>query len=89
MKQINFKRRSFLLTILLTPVALLFRQKSYGARRSAVVNSKKCTGCSKCIRVCPHNAITLVQGYVKIDKTKCTGCSRCAEICCHSAITMI
>ncbi|MDD4583766.1 MAG: NADH-quinone oxidoreductase subunit NuoF [Eubacteriales bacterium] len=46
-----------------------------------------CTGCTKCARICPNNAIT---GKVKekhvIDQDKCIKCNACMEACSFKAI---
>jgi len=46
-----------------------------------------CTGCTRCARNCPVNAIS---GKVKelhvIDQTACTKCGRCEEVCAFGAV---
>ncbi|MBD3808030.1 MAG: 4Fe-4S binding protein [Epsilonproteobacteria bacterium] len=37
--------------------------------------------CSKCIDVCPTDAITLVSKRISIDSVKCTNCNACIGIC--------
>jgi pyruvate formate lyase activating enzyme len=45
----------------------------------------KCTGCGRCIPVCPHHAITLKDGKAVIDREKCTACGRCVKACLNEA----
>lgn len=51
-----------------------------------VVNSKKCTGCSACLNICPEKAILMKQSkegfWIPIvDEKKCTKCNLCNNIC--------
>lgn len=42
----------------------------------------KCTGCGKCVAVCPSGAHKTQNGYPHIfDRAKCIQCGRCAEVC--------
>ena len=49
--------------------------------------TESCTGCTRCVRVCPTKAIS---GKVKerhvIDQDKCTKCGACMEACTFKAI---
>ncbi len=42
-----------------------------------------------CVKMCPQNAVTKVEGRVVRDKEKCIGCRFCAIICPYSAITVL
>lgn len=49
--------------------------------------SDKCTGCGKCIEVCPHNVFALEKGKsVIIDKNRCMECGACAKNCPFNAL---
>jgi len=50
------------------------------------VAGKKCVGCKKCIQMCAHNAIELIENKAKIDHDKCVGCGRCIAMCVFDAI---
>ncbi|MCL2599756.1 MAG: RnfABCDGE type electron transport complex subunit B [Treponema sp.] len=70
----------------------------------AVIDSKKCTACNKCIPVCPRNLIEIVSeknnvrvlcnsnDIGKVVRTNCRagciGCSICQKVCAEGAITM-
>lgn len=45
----------------------------------------KCIGCGRCLRVCPFDAIDMVDKKAKINE-KCTACGQCIEACPVDAI---
>jgi NADH:ubiquinone oxidoreductase subunit F (NADH-binding) len=48
---------------------------------------EKCTGCQRCVQVCPTGAITGPRSEVhNLDKSKCIKCRSCYEICRFDAI---
>lgn len=40
-----------------------------------------CIGCSKCFKVCPHDAITIENNLAFIHDDKCKLCRKCVEVC--------
>ncbi|MEI0510705.1 polysaccharide pyruvyl transferase family protein [Brachyspira intermedia] len=51
-----------------------------------ILNRNECSGCSVCYKVCPHNAISMVETkegfhYPLIDDEKCTDCGVCVKRC--------
>ncbi len=46
----------------------------------------KCVGCGLCLKVCPANAIKLVNKKAVIDLDKCTLCGACPDSCKFEAI---
>jgi len=48
-----------------------------------------CTGCSKCFKVCAHEAITIENFLAYIDPVKCTLCRKCVPECPTNAILEI
>jgi len=44
-----------------------------------------CTGCGKCVQVCPRGAIEIVGGHSKTNRKICDGCGKCAEVCPNEA----
>ena len=46
------------------------------------VNPVKCTGCGKCVPVCPQGSNTLVPGEkIQVDFSACQGCGACVPVC--------
>ena len=45
-----------------------------------------CIGCSKCVKECQFEAITVEQNVSYIDFTKCRLCKKCVEVCPTKAI---
>lgn len=52
-----------------------------------VVDDKKCISCGVCVTLCPHNALSLVDG-LPVVTGKCRVCGLCASSCITKAITM-
>ena len=48
-----------------------------------------CLGYGDCVRVCPQNAISLLDGIAHIDPRKCVGCGICARECPNNVIKLI
>jgi pyruvate formate lyase activating enzyme len=52
-------------------------------------NAEACTGCGKCVKVCPKGAIEIVEGKSKTNRKLCGGIGKCAEICPNEARTLM
>lgn len=52
-------------------------------------NMSECIQCGSCARICPVQAIELVEDTVRIDAAKCIGCGNCATHCPNDALTLI
>lgn len=48
-----------------------------------------CTRCIKCVKTCPTDAISLVDGNVKINDEKCIHCDYCVKTCPNRALKII
>ncbi|GAB3112474.1 4Fe-4S binding protein [Aestuariicella hydrocarbonica] len=46
------------------------------------------SGCTRCLAVCPTEAIVSAGDHVHIDSDICAGCGACAAVCPTSAVTM-
>ncbi len=46
-----------------------------------------CTGCGRCVEVCPHGVFAVAEGKARItDKDACMECGACARNCAAAAI---
>ena len=51
------------------------------------INKDECTGCGLCVKVCPFDAMHLVNEKAEDDE-KCTLCGACVKVCPVDAITI-
>jgi electron transfer flavoprotein alpha subunit len=49
---------------------------------------EKCTGCTLCLKVCPFDAIRMMDKKASIDLNKCTLCGACVPACKFKAILL-
>ena len=63
--------------------------ESNSAKPQLMTYAVKCTGCGRCVALCPKQAITIGpkgEKYVALtDRTKCVNCGACEDICPASA----
>lgn len=52
-----------------------------------VLNRETCKGCEKCLKVCAHSAISMIDKKAFMDREKCVGCGRCISACAFNAIS--
>jgi formate dehydrogenase iron-sulfur subunit len=57
--------------------------RSYPGKPLWMIMHKKCYHCEEanCLRVCPQEAISKVEGWTVIDQSKCIGCGACVNEC--------
>lgn len=48
-----------------------------------------CLGLGSCVKVCPENAIRVVDGVAQVDRQKCVGCGLCAKACPKGLIELV
>jgi len=51
-----------------------------------VLDKQACVGCKACVRVCPTEAIQVIDGKAARNKNLCIHCYQCAEICPKNAL---
>ena len=55
----------------------------------ATIKAEQCTGCTRCYRACPTDAIVGASGQIHIVlQDACTGCSKCADACPEDCIAL-
>lgn len=47
---------------------------------------ERCTGCTKCVRVCPTEALRVRNKVVELDASRCIDCGKCVAACPFDAI---
>ncbi len=47
-----------------------------------------CSGCRKCVEICPGEAISVTDKVAVVDLKKCTRCYCCVELCENSAVEL-
>jgi len=51
------------------------------------LGQSKCTGCGRCIEVCPHQVLAIVDSKCSIiDKDSCIECGACVKNCPFNAL---
>ena len=50
------------------------------------INESHCTGCSRCMKICPTEAIRIRQGTASISESRCIDCGKCYKVCPTKAI---
>lgn len=58
------------------------------ARAARAVCMDACIGCGRCKKECQYDAITVENGFARIDPAKCTRCGSCAAVCPCKCITI-
>ncbi len=51
-----------------------------------VIDSRKCTGCGRCITICPKDVLTLQNKKGVLAKDDCMLCSHCYDVCEFDAV---
>jgi Pyruvate/2-oxoacid:ferredoxin oxidoreductase delta subunit len=52
-------------------------------------DEKNCTGCAKCVEICPVNAVKMEGDFPVTDRDWCIGCGVCAVPCPTSAVKLV
>jgi formate hydrogenlyase subunit 6/NADH:ubiquinone oxidoreductase subunit I len=60
-----------------------------GAEPLPKIDPNLCTGCQRCVDICPTQALVQVDGKAVLRyPTRCTYCSACEEVCPEGAIAL-
>ncbi len=54
------------------------------------IDATRCNACNACVRLCPHEAISLAEDPVayRIDPDRCSGCGLCRDLCDQDAVSL-
>jgi Fe-S-cluster-containing hydrogenase component 2 len=55
---------------------------------AAKVSKEKCIGCGQCVKVCPTEAISMVNDKAVVASEECIHCETCLDECSKDAISM-
>jgi len=50
---------------------------------------EKCTGCGKCVEVCPMNAVQIIEAKSSTNRQKCQTSGQCIQVCPNEARTLM
>lgn len=65
-------------------------EQIFRPRRVAFIHKDPCTGCTKCVRVCPMDCIMGKPRYVhEVIPEECIGCEECVRVCPEKCIEMV
>ena len=52
------------------------------------IEEPSCIGCSRCMKICPTEAIRIHGGKAAIQEHRCIDCGKCYEVCPAQAIAI-
>ena len=53
------------------------------------ISAARCTGCQKCVEICPTQALAQVDGKAELSfPERCTFCALCEDLCPENAISL-
>ncbi len=55
---------------------------------NTIIDRDACTGCGLCVRVCPSETITMVDGKAEVTGDESLNCGHCTAVCPEGAVTV-
>ena len=50
--------------------------------------ANKCISCGDCVKICPQNAHSIMDGIHTFEREKCISCGKCESVCLRDALTL-
>ena len=72
--------------VIILGILFLFAVVFSISKSGIFVVSDSCVGCGDCQKVCPVDAIQIIDGKAVIDAEKCILCEICIDSCTYDAI---
>ncbi len=63
-----------------------FAGTAWESTGTTALTGPECAACLACVRACPHEARTFVDGKIVTDIVKCQSCGACADVCPNKAV---
>ena len=63
--------------------------ESQSIKPEIFLNIEKCTGCGRCVPICPEAAVSIHNERSTTNRKRCTGCGVCAQACPSEARTLM
>ena len=60
-----------------------------GVGPELIFRPDRCTVCGDCIPACPHEALSLANGQLEVDRTLCEMAGKCVEACLPGALEIV
>ena len=70
------------------PLSCLWCHNPEGISRQPeiIFRENRCNLCGECLKICPTNAISSLDGLIAIDDERCNRCGRCEDVCTAGAL---